>query len=37
MSGRLTVFRSGVGKYINMDASKQWVFCVYLHKSIQLT
>lgn len=36
MSGRLTVFRSGVGKYINMEASKQWVFYVYLHKFIQL-
>jgi hypothetical protein len=30
------VFRSGVGKYVNMEASKQWVLCVYLHKLIQL-
>lgn len=25
----LTVFRSGVGKYINVEASRQWVFYVY--------
>jgi hypothetical protein len=24
------VFRSGVGKYINMEASQQWVLYVYL-------
>jgi hypothetical protein len=23
------VFRSGVGKYINVEASRQWVFYVY--------
>jgi hypothetical protein len=24
------VFRPGVAKYINMEASQQWVLCVYI-------